>query len=156
MVRSVIDIEGPVHSDIVAQRIAESFNVRLGKRIREKIDRAIMTAATRDDIDAHKGFLADANIKLCAVRCRDSADSIVKQADHLPPTEIIEAIKKIVKSSIAIELEEVIDKTLRILGIYRTTDNYRKVIRSVIEEEITPDTGIVVVDDMLRTKVREQ
>ena len=101
----IVRVEGPVHVDMVARRIADAAGIsRIGARIRANLERVI------NSVVGHKGngivrkgeFLWPADMKHSVVRDR-SAVPQVKKIELIAPEEIAETVKMIVDRSYGID-----------------------------------------------------
>ncbi len=124
---AVVRGEGPVHRDLVAERISRAWgNRRIGSRIRGAVDRGIETALRGGRIrplreDAEE-FLAstDEAPDEALVRDRSRCPAAAKKVSVIPPTEIQAAILRVVEASIGIGMTECAIPVARLFGFKRT------------------------------------
>ncbi len=134
----IVRVEGPVHGDVVARRIAAAAGVsRMSAKIRANLERVIKgVVGYKGNGIVRKGeFLWPADMKRPAVRDR-SAVPQAKKIELISPEEIAEAVKMIVERSYGIDRADAAPEAGRILGFRRVSRDTRAKIDSVIEDLI--------------------
>ncbi|MCB0747243.1 MAG: DUF3320 domain-containing protein, partial [Ignavibacteriae bacterium] len=90
----IVEVESPVHENIVMQKIANATgNNRVGTRIRTTLEKGINSACRNYDIVNKKGFLVLSNQDVLFIRDRSSADAQLKTVDMIPPPELLLALE---------------------------------------------------------------
>ena len=141
-VRQIVQAEGPVHRDIVRRRLNASWgNLRMGERIKERLDFAIERVIGKNVIraDWSRKFLDQYNRKHAVpVRNRSHLDDYMRRPEVLPPAEIQEAALKVVERCISISLADCAKEVSRMFGYttLRTAlrDYLERNIRQLVEE----------------------
>ena len=129
----IVRVEGPVHVDAVARRIADAAGIsRIGARIRRNLEWAIKDASSSNSIVRKGEFLWLPDMNRPIVRDR-SAVPQAKKIELISPEEIAEAIKMIVERSYEIDKADAAPEAGRILGFRRVSRDTRAKIDSVIE-----------------------
>lgn len=122
IVTQIIEVEGPIHLDELARRVAVAFGkTKAGKRINEAT-RLAFNHANR----TQPGLVRDGDFVMTpdqrdapAIRDRsDEADGVVN-ADYLPPIEILAAVELITKESGAMDRDELVKTVTRVFGFKR-------------------------------------
>ncbi len=117
LVRQIVEIEGPIHEEEIARRLASAFGLsRAGSRIVEtcrrairsttgpgsalvRLDAFIMTPEQRDappvrDRSAESGSLLKADY-LCGLEVKAAADLLVKECGSLTPDDMRKAVARL-------------------------------------------------------------
>jgi hypothetical protein len=122
IITQIVEIEGPIHLDEVARRLATAFGKqKAGRRINEVARLAFNHAkATQTTLHRAGDFVMTTEQSAnCPVRDRSlEADGVVNAA-YLPPTEIIAAAKLIQTESGVMERDELVKTITRVLGFKR-------------------------------------
>ena len=141
VVRKVVDVEGPVHLELVARRVADAFGKgRTGTRILEATRKALQFArrdAPGDLLEKDGFWLTSAQSASVPVRNRSEVDGVNKPA-HLPPMEIVAAADWIERESGRVDTKELVREVARLLGFKRTGAELQKVIRDACSARPAP------------------
>lgn len=138
MTVKVVNVEGPVHADVVASRVASRWGKsRVGSRIRSTIQKSIdlaldAGAIRRSESDGEDFYTSKNHIELDEVRDRTNVQlSKLKSPDYIPRTEISRAILIAVHENMSLSMNECLKETQRILG----TSHGRARMQEIISEE---------------------
>jgi very-short-patch-repair endonuclease len=132
-VAEVVRVEGPIHADEVARRIADAAGVRrIGNRIQAALDAAIGLAAREEKIQKCGDFLWPAGMSRPAVRDRGNLPAVSRKLDLVAPEEIAAAIEKVVSDSFGMEPVAIPPAACRLLGFPRVSDEMRVRVESII------------------------
>ena len=137
LVHRIVDIEGPMHFDLVARRVAEAFGKsRTGQRIADATRRALKFAqsATPGALLEEGGFLLTrAQSEDMPVRDRKGVGRGVDKAAMLAPMEIAAAAERIERESGRVEREELVREVGRLLGFKRIGLGLRTAIDAALD-----------------------
>jgi very-short-patch-repair endonuclease len=132
-VEEIVKVESPVHFDEVARRMIEAAGIaRLGSRIRDSLLQAVKYAEANKWIKVSEDFLWHREMKVPLLRDRSNLPPAVKKIKYIPPEELILAIEKVVRESIAIQPEAVVPLVARIFGFSRVTEEMKAEILGMI------------------------
>jgi len=135
---SIVDIEGPIHTEELLQRIrVGSNNTRISPRIRERILLSCRRLATRKNIRQQGDFLWQSSPQNSILRRRMPDQGI--NIDWICDQEISEAIDYVLNRQYATSRDDLITTTLRIFGLQRRTDRAISKLDEIIEHKITSD-----------------
>jgi len=124
LVKSVVDIEAPVHELDVTKRLMESFGVsRAGNRITEKIGIALKYGQRTGLFYCCAGFLYADDNREAKVRSRSSLESVERKIDLIAPEELDAALLEVIRTSFSISQEDAISGALDMLGFGRASSN---------------------------------
>jgi hypothetical protein len=145
-VQQVVTVESPVHFDEVARRMVEAAGItRVGPRIREILRHAVRHADASKRIKIKGQFLWDLSMTPPVIRNRSHLPAVARKINYISQEEIVLALEKIVKDSIAIQREDAAPLVGRMLGFNRITEEVReeigKAIDAGIEEKIIQQEG---------------
>ena len=134
-VRQIVETEHPVHTDVVARRIVAASDVsRLGKRIRQRIQKGIAYAARQEWIAHTNDILLDPSADGIPIRDRSGAGDGVRDIRRVPPQEIAAAAEQITQTAFGIAPDALIPQVARTLGFQRTGSTIEATIRAVLDD----------------------
>ena len=142
IVQKVIDIEGPVHRDEIARRVAALFGKqKAGSRIVGAVDKALLELQRKqtDYLNEESFWIPRSTKENLALRNRSRAPLNLRRAALLPPTEIAVAIRKVVSENGALSWEELPRAVALLFGFQRTGPEFRPAIQPVIEAMIASE-----------------
>lgn len=132
-IEEIVKVESPVHFDEVARRMIEAAGIaRLGSRIRDSLLQAVKYAEANKWIKVSEDFLWHREMKVPLLRDRSNLPPAVKKIKYIAPEELILAIEKVVRESIAIQPEAVVPFVARIFGFSRVTEEMKAEILGMI------------------------
>ena len=135
IVTKIIAIEGPVHEEEIARRVARLLGKdRTGTRIFDNVLRGLRAAMKTGDVSEDGCFWRhkSANQKI-AVRSRSVASATLRKANMIPPAEINEAIVEAQLDNGELTPEEAIFTVTKALGFDRVGPDLRAVIAKQVE-----------------------
>ena len=137
LVREIVGAEGPVHTKLVARRVAEAFGKsHAGARIADITWTALVAARRKanGDLLVDRGFWLTRNqSEQVPVRDRSAAGARVAKAAMLPPMEIVAAADLIQRECGQVEREELIREVSRLFGFKRTGPDLARVIGDALD-----------------------
>jgi len=151
-IKQVIDVEGPVHFEEVARRIADASGAsKIGSRIRYTLNAATDFAVSSSIITRRGDFLWHPEMTAPTLRDRSGLTAGSRRISLIPPEELDLAIKNVVESSIAIQPETAVPLIAKLFGVNRVTEDVRKDLGIAIDMSV--GRGIVIKDgDYLKAK----
>lgn len=135
IVTKIIAIEGPVHEEEIARRVARLLGKdRTGTRIFDNVLRGLGAAMKTGDVSKDGCFWRhnSANQKI-AVRSRSVASATLRKANMIPPTEIKEAIVQAQLDNGELTSEDAIFAVTKALGFDRIGPDLRAAIAKQFE-----------------------
>ena len=146
-IRRIIDVEGPVHFRVLAERLLEAAGVgRLGSRIRDSIQARLDALEAGGELvqrDAFSGWPEQFRVP----RLRDwsgVADKL-RDLDYVPDTELMLAIFHAVLEEEGIPVEGAMNNGIHRMGFIRLTDNAKARLRPPLEALV--GEGMVRIED---------
>jgi very-short-patch-repair endonuclease len=140
-IEEIVKVESPVHFDEVARRMTEAAGIaRVGSRIRDSLQQAVKYAEANKWIRVSEEFLWHREMKTPVLRNRSNLPTAVKKLKYIPPEEMILAIEKVVRESIAIQPEAVVPLVARIFGFARVTEDMKADIIGMIGRSLQQQT----------------
>jgi very-short-patch-repair endonuclease len=135
LVKKIVEIEGPIHQDEVARRVAKAFGLeKAGARIQN---------ATLEGLKFTKGLFVENDFwsidgeNKKVVRNRSTVvNKNLEKAEYLPPSEIRNALEYLVKNSVQIEDVELIQQVSRLFGFQRCGPDLKIVIQKILNQEV--------------------
>jgi hypothetical protein len=122
LVSRIVAIEGPIHVDEIARRIAAAFGrSRTGNRIADATARAVRAAMQRDQGLHRDGpfVMTAAQAETPPVRDRSAETGSILKASYLPPSEIVAAAGLVRQESGEVPQEDLVRAVARLLGFQR-------------------------------------
>ncbi len=138
IVREIVMAEGPIHVNLVARRVAESFGKgRAGGRIADATQTALREAERQGggDLLVRRDFwLTREQSEEIPIRDRSAAGGGADKAAMLPPMEIVAAAELIERESGRVVQGDLIREVSRLLGFKRAGADLRRVIGNALDE----------------------
>src|SRR5208283_1013008 len=136
-VRRIVDIEGPIHTEEVARRVATVWGLeRAGSRIQDATRRALKALERQIALKPTGDFWMSAKAPDVQPRDRSEAQSsTLKKAEYLPPAEVSATAKEVLKENVRVPVNELVVEIARRLGFQRTGQDLHEVILKVIESQ---------------------
>lgn len=136
IVERIVAIEGPVHQDEIARRVAAMFGKqKAGSRIVARVGEALHFLQTRNgEIFAAGGFWFTASQQdEPPLRNRSRAPLNLRKANMLPLLEIEAAIRVVLNQNGALSREEIPRAVALLFGFQRTGPEFRPAIAPVVD-----------------------
>ena len=136
LVIRIVEVEGPIHFDEVARRLASAFGKRrTGSRIAHATREALHAAEqiTQKPIRVEGDFwFTESQRETPPVRDRSEETGTLVKPTLLPPLEIRAAAKLIEKEGGSMEMNEMVRAVARLLGFRRTGSEVQETIENCI------------------------
>lgn len=145
----IVEVEGPVHTDLVVERMAEAWGVgRLGNRIRESLTSAITMARLKGGIEQRGDFLWPAAMNLPPVRVPVEGTE-PRNIEYIAPEEIAEAVYICVREALSLSQGDLIREAAQLLGINRVSSKVEVAVAQGIAL-LAGARRILIQDDVVR------
>ena len=135
----IVEIEGPIHVDEIARRIAAAFGkLKAGSRIVDATSRALNAVQRRSDNRLKKvGEFVMTLDQAAASPVRDRKEEAggVLKAEYLPPMEISAAVARISAESGIMPPEEMTKAVARLLGFRRVGPDLSEGIMAIVMKD---------------------
>jgi very-short-patch-repair endonuclease len=136
-VSDVVEVEGPVATEVVARRILDAAGVtRLGSRIREAIEKAVEFAMLQGWIRVDDHALRRPDESAVPVRDRSDTDKYTRDIENIPDCEIEQAVQRLLEGAYGARRENVIRQVSRLLGFSKMGSTIHDGIDSVIADMV--------------------
>ncbi|HEY5314047.1 MAG TPA: DUF3320 domain-containing protein [Pirellulales bacterium] len=138
----VVQIEGPVHGDEIARRLATLCGAaRTGSRISQAVKNALSEAIDIGLVRAENAFFQPTDQTVVPIRNRESVKSGgLKKPEMLPPPEIDRALLVLIDGHLGVAREEAIVAVARMLGFKSTSQQLRELILRQLAAAIAAGT----------------
>lgn len=134
-IRRIVDVEGPVHYRVLAERLLDAAEVgRLGSRIRARIQERLDALEQAGELVQRGPFIG--HVKQFRVpRLRDwsTLPDKLRELDHVPDTELMLALFHAVLDEEGIPAEQAMNDGLYRMGFIRLTQNARARLERPLE-----------------------
>lgn len=133
---AVIRLEGPVHQDEIARRVASAFGKeRTGTRIVDATQKGLNYTARKDsDIISLEGFWMTKEQQASpTVRDRSDETGLTLKGPMIPPVEIRAARDRIIAESGTVDQEDLVKAVAYMLGFKRAGPDLKSSIASALE-----------------------
>ena len=128
----VVEVESPVHIDDAIRRITDAAGItRIGSRIREALESAIVRASLDGRIEQRGPFLWSAGMGDPPLRDRGAIGG--RSLSNVAPEEIAVAIRTVITNAYGMEQSQVAAAACRLLGFPRLTEEMRALVNPLIE-----------------------
>jgi len=137
LVKKILQIEGPIHSDEIARRMASAFGKhRAGQRISAITQRVLINILREGEIGEDDGFwFTNEQAKNTPIRKRSALSGSILRAEYLPHMEIKAAAKLIIENSGQVKNEDLVRALSRLFGFKRAGPDLKKRISEVLNIE---------------------
>ena len=127
----VVSVEAPVHFEVATRRIATATEThRRGNRIVEAFREACRLAVRQGSLRMKGDILTIPGSSPAQVRDRSQLDPSDRKIEYVPPEEIDLGIKQVAEASHGIVEDEIPQAVARLLGLGRTSDSARSIIKN--------------------------
>jgi hypothetical protein len=135
LVRKVVAVEGPIHEDELARRMAACYGMsRVGNKIGARVRHAVAYALTHYGIVCRGKFLWLVNMAEPCVRSRSGEGP--RDIELISPEEIARAARQLLKVQFGMDRRDLVVQTARVLGFNNTGTSIAAAIEAMIEQEI--------------------
>ncbi|MEO2031149.1 MAG: DUF3320 domain-containing protein, partial [Planctomycetaceae bacterium] len=156
----VVAIEGPIHRDELARRLATLAASRAGSRIVEAAKKSITRLIRRNEVTREGEFVNLTQRRESVVRDRSSVTSkTLKKPENIPPSEVALALVLLLKENLSAERSELLKTVAKVLGFGQTSSKFRESAEAVIQhliatEEIVERNGVLSVGNREKSHER--
>ena len=135
LAKKIVEIEGPIHQEEVARRVAKAFGLeKAGARIQTATLEGLKFA---NGLSVENNFWSiEGDIKKVVRNRSNVVNKNLEKAEYLPPSEIRVALEHLVKSSVQIEDAELIQQVSRLFGFQRCGPDLKIVIQKILNQEV--------------------
>ena len=137
LITQIIEIEGPIHFDEIARRVASIFDKsRAGTRIKESVKVGLknIQRTTQALIVEEDFWMTRSQKETVPVRDRSEAKGPIAKSDNLSSLEILAAGKLIRKESGSMELPEMVKAVAKLLGFSRVVGDLKSRLQKVLSQ----------------------
>jgi len=132
IVIQIVEQEGPIMEDIIANRVAEAWGIaRVGTRIRRIVERAVQIAC------ANKTLVRDEDAfrlrKMTNIPIRKNNGQQSRDIEKIPMIEIAAAIRLCLREAVSIDETELVATVAILFGFQRTGPKIQKRILKAID-----------------------
>jgi hypothetical protein len=131
MISRVAEDEGPVHKDVVIERIRLRYNLgRVRGSTRERVEDTIRVAVGGGRVKSDGTFIWSRDEQLNRAP-RQPVDSNI---DHVPPTELKAIVLATAKVMFGIARQDLVVEAARRLGFARTGSRINEVVDAAVQD----------------------
>ncbi len=143
LVTAIVGSEGPIHHEELSRRIADSYDSRHTRKLREGVAHAIDLATEEGKVVRKGDFLWPLGRNSCSLRGPVKGDS-PRDIDHIPDEEIEDGVRTVLEVDLRLP-KDALTKAIAHLFGHRRNDRVVEAIHGVIEE--MAGNGEVVLDE---------
>jgi superfamily I DNA and/or RNA helicase/very-short-patch-repair endonuclease len=144
----IIEYEGPIHSEVLLQRIKAHTGVpRMLGKAKQRIIDAAASAESSGKVRIEGEFYWPASGSACLLRRRDGDASA--KIEWICDEEIKEAVRFVLNSQYSTPLEDLIVQTSRVLGIKSTRKNTWERIEKLVQSGIESNELTLMPNEMI-------
>jgi hypothetical protein len=133
VVKRVVSVEGPIHKDELARRVAAYWGMeRAGRKIAERVAGVARKMVSKGRITKDGDFYCSIVMDRPPVRSRD-IDGVNFQAEHVSEAEAAEAVRLLLKHRSPILPDELPRQVARVLGYKRAGAKIQELIATAVQ-----------------------
>jgi very-short-patch-repair endonuclease len=133
----VVESEGPIHTDEVARRIREAFDLqRTGNRILAHVRSGLEHLSRAKSVIRDGEFWSVVGQEIQFVRNRRGAALPLRRATMIAPVEYQLALSIIISDAVTISREELVVETARLFGFDRTGPDLKEAIDRQVAKSV--------------------
>jgi len=147
MLSQIIAVEGPVHKDVAATRLARGWDLdRVGERMMNAVKSAWRSLSREKLLRIQGEFLWPTLGSYQVIVRQPSAndEQSRRSIEEIPPEEIALAIKNLVRDSLSIDREKLLLYVARILGFERAGNHIQKALGDTFVELVEAKQLVVI------------
>jgi len=136
LVVEVVSGEGPVHPEVVLQRVRDAWGLRRGgSRVRGAVESAVAATVRSETVERDAdGMLARSGAALVGVRVPDDADPLTRRKiDEVPAVELELAVRLLVADAHSIDEQSLTAAVARLFGWGRRGADIQRRLDDTIE-----------------------
>jgi len=142
--QKVIQIEGPLHRDLAARRLALAWGItRSTSKVMDRFDEALGKLVAEGSAEQHGAFIR--TLPAPEVVVRAPADGVQREVDEIPPEELEACVLLVVDAYLGLPREALLREVARAFGFSRLGDRISATIEPVVASLI--EGGALRVDD---------
>lgn len=133
-ITAILEHEGPLHLDVLINRIRKAANLgRAGSIVRTSILQGLELGMNRNQIQVRDGFVYPPNWVCTAIRNVADLPASHKKPEWVTPEEIAFALQHVVKLSYGISETEALNAAWKTIGFTQTTSNMTALTLPILE-----------------------
>ena len=134
LVVRIVRLEGPIHEEEVGRRVSRCTGYgRAGARLQTAVRTRLMGAR---DLHHHGAFWQAQDATVVVRNRARVATPTLNKAANLPPEEIALALQRLVRDSVQIEREELIQRSSRLFGFLRCGPELKEVLGRELDAQL--------------------
>jgi very-short-patch-repair endonuclease len=145
----IIDVEGPVHKDVAATRLARAWDLdRVGERMMNAVKSAWRSLSREKLLRIQGEFLwpAAESFQIVVRQPNPRDDQSRRSIEEIPPEEVALAMRNLVRDSLSIERDKLLLLIARLFGFDRAGNHIQKTLANTFDELV--ETGqLILLED---------
>lgn len=137
MIAAVLAVEAPVSAELLAARVGEAWNLpRITGKVVERVARMAVTAGARMEDAGARRFLwrSDQDVHTYpGFRVPAPDDGFVREAEHIPPQEVANAVHELLKEHLSLSREDLVKAVATLFGFSRVGNRVRQAMEEGID-----------------------
>jgi very-short-patch-repair endonuclease len=156
LINKIANIEGPIHVDLVAKRLAGVWNIsKVGRRIRLAVEEAMQKSVNQGSIITDGNYIWPVSLEQVVVRIPvQGFPETIRNIEYIPNQEIYEAMTLILQQCVGMESDALIIEVARLFGFSKTGDKIRQRLVDCLEK--LQDNGKIIYTGESVTLAKEQ
>jgi very-short-patch-repair endonuclease len=138
MMLEVLATESPIHIDLLIRRLADRWGLqRIGDRMRKAAERALAQLRRADPSIRKNGDVVTRLEDDSAIEVRQPVDGepeTIRRIELVPPEEIAEAIRHLIRDAFSLSETDVVAQVARIFGFDRTGSIIRETVSKILND----------------------
>ncbi len=137
--RQVVDVEGPIHHDLLLQRLREAGGYsRLGSQVRADLERLLVEETKAGSFRRWgDAWVSTSHPGTVEPRDRSGLPAAERRIEYLPEVELRAALRQVIRGAFGIEVQECGRRALNLLGFRvvneRAQSRVQEVLRTLLD-----------------------
>jgi hypothetical protein len=147
MLSQIVEIEGPIHKDVAARRLAKAWGLdRVGERMMNAVKSAWRSLSREGLLRIQGKFLwpPAASFQIVVRQPSVNDEQSRRSIEEIPPEELAQAMKNLVRDSLSIEREKLLQFVARIFGFERAGNHIQKTLGDTFDELVEAGQLVVI------------
>ena len=149
VVRGILDIEAPIHLELLGRRVAESWERNATRRVQEAVETIVRGLVRNGSCRIIDDFVWTGRDVLIRVPDPNDPQS-ERDIGHIPPDELDAAVERLLAEARVVSADELLTQVARIFGFRRTGSRIRMALERSLDNMVEIGVAVCGSDGLYR------